>query len=417
MSKKFINCERDISSAQALKVVMAELTQLGLDCQYKCAGSTFKTYHCKLIDPINKCIFYGCGKGIGIQSKVSATFEAFEHYYSYKLATDIKHDALKFMSYAEVIAHGSKPLLADLLPNRMLMDETWEVTLPWVEFLSFQNRKKFYYPLFLVEPRYLEFNNKFMADKFNYQHLCALSCDSGTSSGTSFVEAAIHGLNECIERDACSIFLVESFLKQRPIHLIDKLTLPENLLNYVKLIEAEFADELAIVDITSDIQIPTFCVAFTRQKVLIQAKGYGTSLSKDYALERALLEALQPLHLRNENLAQAEKDVVQNLAPYPDLQSAAVADLGQMIVDGNFVRKSFQDIEDPIQKHMGTSSQLSEIMRRIKAVGLVPHYMHLTEKKNSVTCLKVIVPGMDNFFLVSDGKLVLPGKRALSAIN
>ncbi len=413
MDENFINCERIVPSIQALKIVMTELNHLGLDLEYKCAGNTLQTYHCKLIDPVNNWIFYGCGKGIGIQSKVSATFEALEHYYCYKLATNNKHDSLKFMSYAEVLGKESNLPVSNFLPKRMIAEEFSNITLPWVEFVTFQNNNEFYYPLFLIEPHYLKFGDKFNEDYYDYQDLCSLACDSGTASGSSFIEAALHGLNECVERDATSIFLVEAFLKQNPIHLIDKLTLPENLLQYVKLIEEEFDDELAVVDITSDSGIPTFCVAFTRQNVLIQPKGFGTSLNKNYALERALLESLQPLHLRNANLVQMEKIILQNFVSYPKLQAAAIADIAQMVTDKNFITTSFQKLADPIQNYSDISSQLVEIIRRINAIGLTPHYMYLTAAENEVTCLKLIVPGMDNFFLVSDGKLVLPGKRSL----
>lgn len=411
MEKESINCERLLLSSQALKIAQKEIMKLQLDCQYVYAGKEIKTYQCQLTDKKNNFIFYGCGKGIGIQSKVSATFEALEHYYCYQVLMDKRNKSIYFMSFKEV-ENLNEIIESGALPNNFINHKNIELSIPWLEFVSFNDsydNKKFYYPLFLAEPRYLKYEEKFEEDKFNYEEFSGLGCDSGTASGTSFIEAAIHGLNECIERDATSLFLANTFIKKFPISLVKKSTLPQYLINYIKIIEEEFNDDLAIVDITSDIQIPTFCVAFTNQNVPIQPKGYGTSLSKSYALERALLEAIQPLHLRTDSLDQMQLTLLKNFSFYPGLQDAATADIGKLIKNNQYIEKSFITIIDPMQADI--NQQFEEIIKRIQIAGFIPRYNSIVMDTVGITCIKVLIPGFDNFFLVTQGKLILPGKR------
>lgn len=72
--------ERQHSSERALEIAESTLIKWNLDVEFSFYGHQLKTYQCKLFDSKNNTLFFGCGKGIGIQSKVSACFEALEHY-------------------------------------------------------------------------------------------------------------------------------------------------------------------------------------------------------------------------------------------------------------------------------------------------------------------------------------------------
>ena len=404
----FLNIERQMPSEEALQIITKELSKFSLVTEHYSVGDSLKTYHCKLIDLANKRIFWGCGKGIGVQSQVSATFEAYEHYLSYTVLTNKTHPQLKFMSCSQ-LENFQELINLGLLPKEFGTKTQADSSLPWLRYENFRDQSDFYFPLFMVEPRYLDYD-PFDEDKFNYHSFQHLGSDSGTASGTSFVEAAIHGLNECVERDATSLFLLNTFIKKYPVSVVDKGTLPQPLQQYIQVIEAEFADELIIVNITSSIGIATFFASFSKQQLPMQPKGYGSSLYKSYALERAILEALQIRHLHNADLVEEEKRILKRFEPYPLLRQAALADLSEIIANKHYQLESFKIIEEP-SSMLSLEEQLEMIIRKIEAQGLIPRFSRLNNEDSSISCLKVMVPQFDNFFLVSHGKFIMPNKR------
>lgn len=399
--------ERQYSSERAFSIIAEEIEKLSLSVQYKSVGNEIKTFQCLITD--NDKTFIGCGKGIGIQSKVSATYEAFEHYYCFRKLTDRNHSEIKFLSIAEVL--NNHELIID---NNLLVDFLSNKTtkLPWLTYKSFTSEEIYHYPLFLAEPRYAEIA-QFPEDTFDYSSHAWLASDSGTASGTSFAEAAIHAMNESIERDAISLFLVRAFMKGKSLHLISKNSLPTHLQQYIKNIEHETQDELAIIDISSEFNVPSFCVSFTKQKVLIQPKGFGTSLNKVYALERALLEALQPLHLRTKTLEKIERETVERFAAYPLLQQAAIADIGLAISKKQYIEKSFASIETCFAANLNLNDQLSYLVKACQSKDFYPYFAMIGQQDSKITCVKIIIPGLDNFYTVRAGKFILPSQRAI----
>jgi ribosomal protein S12 methylthiotransferase accessory factor len=405
--KANVNCERQYSPDRALNIISQEMEKLSLSVKYKSVGNSIKTYQCFITD--NDKTFIGCGKGIGMQSKVSATYEAFEHYYCYRRLTDQNHSEIKFLSIADV--SNSKDLIThNKLPAAFLSNEA--IKFPWLTYKSFISEEIYLHPLFLVEPRYAQ-NAQFPEDVFDYSPYAWLSSDSGTASGTSFTEAAIHAINECIERDATSVFLAKVFMKEKPLHLILKRSLPTYLQEYIKNIENETQDDLAIIDITSEFNIPTFCVSFTHQKnTLIQPKGFGTSLNKTYAIERALLEALQPLHLRTKTLEQFERDTVERFEPYPLLQKAAIADVKLVMDKNQYIEKSFSSLEYA-NLSLSLDDQLNYLVNVCQSKGFIPYFTMISNKDSNITCVKVLIPGLDNFYTIQAGIFTLPSQRTI----
>src|SRR4029079_3534535 len=100
-----------------------------------------------------------------------------------------------------------------------------------------------------------------------------------------------------------------------------------HLLEIVDTIEGQYDDRLLIFDITTDIGIPAMYVSMTAQRYPIQPSGCGASLSPAYALERALLESLQPRHVYNDILFENQNQIIQQLEHMPLLQKAAIADV------------------------------------------------------------------------------------------
>ncbi|WP_133140556.1 YcaO-like family protein [Legionella genomosp. 1] len=400
-----MNYERQMPSRMALEKAKSTLNLLNLQADLQQYGTEIKTSHCKLTDNQSHSIFYGCGKGIGIQSIVSACFEALEHYAVFDFCQ--KHQNNYFSL--------SNPLIADpLKTHQLLAPQIYQETaeMPFARFAEISTGEILYYPLYLIDPRYAK--SPAAQDIFNYEPYSWQACDSGIASGTSEEEASIHALNEAIERDAYSLFLIQAFMLHAPVSIIDKNSVPEYLKEMINQIEREYDEELLLVDITSDIGIPSVLVSLTKQSMPVQPIGCGTSLYKDYALERALLESLQPLHLFNDHLLENQQKTLGNLAEKPLLAQCAKADIASL--SAQFQIKHFDSLPD----YKGASSlnhQLETIIQSIRKQNFSIYKTNLAELDSGFHCVKYIIPGLEQFYLVEIGKHILPNTRGMNFIR
>ncbi|OYK80452.1 hypothetical protein CbuD7D7780_04330 [Coxiella burnetii] len=397
---------------EALKLIQHEFKNLELDARYLEKGNSIKTWQCFLTTPDGR-EFIGCGKGFVIQSKVSATFEAFEHYIDHQThVVEFNADENVF-SCAETQDFNKLMSLGEL-PNEFIKKIDLRKKLPWLRYKSFYGDSVLSFPLFLAVPSYSH-ESRLEVDEVGAEFSSELSNTTGSASGTSFEEAAIHALNECIERDATSLFLAKTYIKHDPIMVVDKETLPQYLRTAIGRLEKEYDDFIVIVDITYDFGVPSFCASFTRQEYPIQPKGFGTSLNSAYAIERALLEALQPLQLRTKKLNQVEKNTLQRLKDYPLFMDAAKADVGKLIAEKHYKEVDYNHL--PTLTDADLKTQLSSILCAISNCGYSAYYSISTVLATNITCVKVLVPGLDKFHLVQLGKKIMPGKRCYDAIG
>ena len=221
----------------------------------------------------------------------------------------------------------------------------------------------------------------------------------------------VHALNEAIERDATSLFLYSGFIRNNDLRIVDKATIPDYLRYYLTSIEKEYNDELFIIDITSNIGVPCFCVTFSKYKAPIVPKGYGASLCATYALERALLESLQPVHLRNESLSRVESNTVSRLERYPILAKAAVADINVVVENKNYRVIDFGEIYN---RYCGQNlaKQKNVILSFIHKSSLNAYYREVY-KTRGYSLVKVILSGSSQLCFLQVGKLILPDIRLL----
>lgn len=76
------NCERSLDLNTAFLNWKNELIDLGFDFEIACHGAPIETNICSLINKSDrKNVATGFGKGLGLQSQLSACFEALEHLY------------------------------------------------------------------------------------------------------------------------------------------------------------------------------------------------------------------------------------------------------------------------------------------------------------------------------------------------
>ena len=270
--------------------------------------------------------------------------------------------------------------------------------------------RSFVIPLFLAEPRYSA-NNKFGYDDSEFYNLSYLSNGSGCASGSTFDEAMVHALNEAIERDATSLFLYNGFIRNNNIRIVDKTTIPEYLKYYLASIESQYDDELFIIDITSDIGVPCFCVTFSKYNAPIMPKGYGASLCAAYALERALLESLQPVHLRNEWLNRVESNTVSRLDRYPILARQRLQILKRWFRMRNYGVIDFLEVPN-LYYGQDLAKQKDLILSLLHENGFNVYY-HEVYEIGGYSLVKVIISGSSQLCFLQVGKLILPDIQIL----
>jgi hypothetical protein len=381
-------------------------------------------------------------------------------------------------------------------------------------------------PYFLTNPDYI--NKPFLFDDFDYSTLSDIPTNNGTAIGTSFEEAMIHAVNELIERDAISCFLLSVFGRKNPkkVRIIDKNSLPLYLSETLAMIERDYNDELLIVDIMNDLKFPVFLVTFTKQNQPIQPIGFGASLTRishtfsdsshtlhddlavqmgedsvratrphpseqqdrhaecascqkkceksglstPYALERAILEALQSLHLYDEDLRAEDAQILSKFSQWPKLQKCAQCNLFPLMKAGHYSLSKFHEStncsgdlarishtfseqiaalpieiasqvgEDSVhatrprplerQDHRaeyascqrkceksGLDEVLDTIIRNLEQNDLHVFYAKHYQSGNGISCVKVVIPGIEQFHRVRLGNFVIPGARGISVLS
>lgn len=383
--------ERALPTKEAWVIAQNALIELQLSAVDTAYGVDLQTHRCALTDEHAQLRFYGFGKGLGLQSKVSAYFEALEHY--------------ALFHFVQKTANN---------PDAYRYSERFNNALPHVVLNEVQGKETLPYPVFLLDPRYSKRPSPL--DKMDYTAFTYLANDSGVASGTNAIEASIHAINELIERDAHSLFLIEAFIKKtnQAIRLIDKKSLPNHLNDMVNTIERQFNEELLLFDITSDVGVPVMYVSMTRQAIPIQPSGCGASLKAEYALERALLETLQPAHINNQHLVNNQLSIINHLQDFPLLLNAALADVTSLKKVATKV--SFQSIVSQ-EAPLNLEQQLRTLFQKIETIGCKVFTIPIMSLPCGFTCVKFLIPDFESFHLIQTGKRVLPNQRGTQLLN
>ncbi len=119
---------------------------------------------------------------------------------------------------------------------------------------------------------------------------------NGLGCGFSLEEALLHGVCEYVERH--SQRLAELLLSNpgglgnNPFHFVDIRTCSKKVWDLAQNL-AHIGGEVRVLNITSEIKIPTFLASITRD--FQRADGYGTHPDPNTAIEMALLEAAQTI--------------------------------------------------------------------------------------------------------------------------
>ena len=115
---------------------------------------------------------------------------------------------------------------------------------------------------------------------------------NGNAAGNTFEEAVLQGFMELVERDSVALWWHNRV--RRPAVDLDSFAIPY-VREMLRVYREDYARELWVIDVTSDLQIPAFAALTRRIDKPVEdiIMAFGAHFDPDIALLRALTEANQ----------------------------------------------------------------------------------------------------------------------------
>ncbi|GLX34356.1 hypothetical protein Sros01_04290 [Streptomyces roseochromogenus] len=352
----------------------------------------------------------GLGKGSREEARTGALFEALEHYLC---GVDGLRTSEIRLAGSHELAEG--PLAADIAVQ--LLGQAPDRPLGCLPYRSLTGGPGVDVPLFLSMPEYLrpagERARREAGDTYDYRAVGRYSVNNGWAAGADPIEAAVHAINELIERDALSLLLIGQFLSEHPHRLavVDPRTLPDDVAALLDFAQTRTGRQVHLIDMTTDLGVPAY-TAYLPAPVGEPARicGWGASLSRRYAITRAVTELVQ-LHstmgLREQyaHLLPHQRD---DTRPYPALHACYLSDFTAALPSAEPRAYEATAVPDTPRGHL---DQLLALLRE--------HGFDVYQRDHHGTpdlaVVNVLVPGLERFMLVTDGQVVVPGRRGMAA--
>lgn len=234
---------------------------------------------------------------------------------------------------------------------------------------------------------------------------------NGLASGFSREEALLHAICEYVERHAARIADLyisnPGGLQHIPYTFIDLDTLAEKLQGIVSDLSANGTDAVKVLDITSDVAIPTFQASIIRD--FKRADGYGTHPNAEVAIEMALLEAAQTIASAvaggREDLSIRARSLGRHERPRP----ISVAD-AWFWLDPDTRYTSIESVDDFSSDNVDADLQWSLDRIRCAGVATLPAIEMTTPEISPAHVVRVILPGLETnnpFYTGDRARLVL----------
>lgn len=402
--------ERGTGLAGALAVIESVLADRGLSTELISAGSAeFPVHRCTVRDPAGRAVTASLGKGAGPQSRVSALFEAWQHlqHEEGQAALAREHRDRRRVRALSVTAVVSQPeLRGEEMIHRLARDY------PGADLACLRaepmtpGRPALWYPAFSRSPSCR--SHPIPGDDLRYEPYLRYAYDSGTATGVAERDALLHGLLEVVERDALSHAFLDWYLDgESPLSVLDPGLLPPDLRHLHGEVAAQLGTPPLVVDITSDLGIPTYCALPSRAGPYPGVIGSGASLDPEYAVERALTEVVQSSFNLSLGVDLTLGRRLESLRRWPLLERCARLDpaplIGRLVFDARL----------PAAGPEGVDQQVAVILETLERSGFAAYFFRWNPAHDRCPVLTVIVPGLETFSMVHSAVPVLPTGRAV----
>lgn len=214
---------------------------------------------------------------------LGAEFESIEHLFYNSQTHSAKQRVLVSQIMEQDLDFLDDPALNQLSKNTKLTVDS---------FVDIESSKEVYYPSFLSDVNFID--DGVSINNHAYQY----ASDSGYASGSTVNEALLHSINELIERDSISRFIIKYGLgiKENSVtafKIIPK-SLPKDLHKIYLGLKDTVDTEVILVKVINNYQIPTYFTAVLSQgSDILPIYGSGSSVDERYAVMRSLTEAYQ----------------------------------------------------------------------------------------------------------------------------
>lgn len=231
---------------------------------------------------------------------------------------------------------------------------------------------------------------------FYYPHDCRLdfcvACSNGNAAGNTREEAILQGFFELVERDSVGLW----WYNRTRMPGVDLDSFEEPYLERVRAFWEERGRELWVLDLTSDLEIPTFAALARRtegkaEQIML---GFGTHLDPKNALLRAVTELNQMLAPVMHSAPDGPPGNITDKLTVEWLQTATVAD-HPYLTPGESVR-SFSSYRRNWTDDLKDDVLICKAL--VEEMGLEMLVLDQTRPEIGMPVVKVIVPGLRHFW-------------------
>jgi ribosomal protein S12 methylthiotransferase accessory factor len=200
---------------------------------------------------------------------------------------------------------------------------------------------------------------------------------NGCAAGNTLEEAILQGFLELVERDGVALW----WYSRAPRPAVDLESFDEPHVRELQRLYRELGRELWVLDVTSDLGIPTFAAVSHRYGEGPEelAFGYGAHLEARLALLRALSELNQMISTVREGAAEAER-----LAKHPYVAPSRE----RPRVKSDYARNWSEDLRDDVVFCRAA----------VEREGLEMLVLDQTRPEIGLPVVKVVVPGLRHFW-------------------
>jgi ribosomal protein S12 methylthiotransferase accessory factor len=345
-------------------------------------------------------IAYGLGKGT--HSRLGAYGECIEH---------LVYDRIGFDSSVPIpkaeYLHAAGPC-HDVIMSFALNLPSAPDQLFCTEFRSLANGATIYIPREFVN--FQHFGDDYLGNDYTL-FLSRYVTNSGTAFGFALDDALLHALNELIERDATSRFLMSMLGLQNPAvryFRLDPESLPHSLSLPLSSMRACHNPEHIELYCCRTPFGPWWSFAICRfggaSHFRIPQWGAGASFSLELALYRSLSECLQMLDCFDSGNADADDVLLHKGSIYPFFRDVAhmnTRGLATAIEMTNYA----SIISDP--QHFTVLDQVSALVDRMDHLGHSPA-IHVAHHEHGLAVCTAFAPNLERFYNVTKGFPALP---------
>ncbi|MGF6768316.1 ribosomal protein S12 methylthiotransferase accessory factor [Paraburkholderia sp. GAS199] len=390
--------ERSVDVELAIAAAERHLAKRNYSVHHVLLGKRINTVHLLAVNGSGISV-NGAGKGVHRQSFASAIFEAIEHIYTVKFESN-HHSNVKSLDLEK-----SDLFLAKGAPYFERLEGNSDLCFTRIEFSSLTEIKIVEYPAFLIYPHFKAFADVEISS-INDHSLMRYSSNSGAAAGVNVDEATLHGMLEVIERDAIGIALLKTIFKKspEPVKIVRLSSLPLNIAKLITVAEIQESAKFVVYDISCDTGLPVF-MSFMLTDTGDKFFGSGASLNAEYALERAVLEAVQYRHISNHiGRPSPKRRTSSDITKIKFLSAFLESGLfeyrgGSILVDFPSVNKGGTSLKEKI----------ATVANLCSAVG-VEFYRRIVVN-DEIAVVQITAPKLERFHLLARGVIVMPGSR------